>query len=223
MNTKLVLLSVFFLLNININFCLAQNEVDSSKVPIVDTRTNKKSFFKKSSKNKRVKYQLSEEEIRLRKAHPDSLSKREKKKLEKSYKKEQKYNEKKGLSNDESDPIRASFMHQNPDYEGMNLTKSDMKTLNRINKKYGLSSEEKELRESNQDTLNLIHRFKIAKSYRKEYVGKKKLQKFWKNKIYAMQAPYVRERMKEHEKKIKKRDRHRKWLMRKKRFLSMFK
>ncbi len=229
MNTKLAFLSVFILLNININFCFAQDNTNAAYTQNADSTTNiakKKSLFKKNkeqSKKEPKKYQLSEEEIRLRNAHPDSLSKREKKKLEKSYKKEQKYNRKNGLSNGGIDPITQSLMMKNPEYEGMNLNENDIRTLGRINKKYGTTPEDIKLRESNQDTLNIIQRFKIARTYRKEYLRKKKLQKFWKKKIYTMQPPDAKKRMKEHEKKIKRRDRHRKWVMRKKRFLNMFK
>jgi hypothetical protein len=227
MNTKLAFLSVFILLNIN--FCFAQDNMDTTYSKNADSTKNiakKKSLFKKNkeqSKKETKKYQLSEEEIRLRNAHPDSLSKREKKKLEKSYKKEQKYNKKNGLSSEGIDPITQSLMMQNPEYEGMNLNENDIRTLSRINKKYGTTPEDIKLRESNQDTLNIIQRFKVAKTYRKEYLRKKKLQKFWKKKIYAMQPPDAKKRMKEHEKKIKRRDRHRRWLMRKKKFLNMFK
>jgi hypothetical protein len=228
MNTKLAFLSVFILLNMNINFCFAQNNTDSTYTQNADSTINiakKKSLFKKNkehSKKETKKYQLSEEEIRLRNAHPDSLSKREKKKLEKSYKKERKYNSKNGLKGD-IDPITQSLMMKNQEYEGMNLNENDIRTLSRINKKYGITQEDLKLRESNQDTLNILQRFKIARTYRKEYLRKRKLQKFWKNKIYSMQPPDAKKRMKEHEKRIKQRDRHRKWVMRKKRFLNMFK
>lgn len=228
MNTNLAFFSVLILLNANINFCLAQNNTDSTYTENADSSVNivkKKNLFtkkKEKQKAKAQKYQLSDEEIRLRNAHPDSLSKREKKKREKSYKKEQKFNKKNGVDNGGIDPITQSLLMNNPKYEGMNLNKNDIRTLSRINKKYGITQDDIKLRQSNPDTINLFQRFKIAKTYRKDYVRKKKLQKFWKKKIYAMQPPDAKKRMKEHEKKIKKRDRRRKWLMRKKRFLNMF-
>ncbi len=229
MNTKLAFLSVFILMNININLCIAQDKTDSTHTGNADSTVNivkKEGLFKKKKEkqNKSVqKYQLSDEEIRLRNAHPDSLSKREKKKLEKSYKKEQKFNKKNGLGDGGIDPITQSLLMNNPEYEGMNLNKNDIRTLSRINKKYGITQDDIKLRQSNPDTINLFQRFKIARTYRKDYVRKKKLQKFWKKKIYAMQPPDAKKRMKEHEKRIKQRDRHRKWVMRKKKFLNMFK
>ncbi len=225
MNTKLAFLSVFILLNINL--CFAQDNTDSTHTGNADSTVNiveKKGLFKKKKEQQTKntqKYQLSDEEIRLRNAHPDSLSKREKKKLEKSYKKEQKYNKKNGITGG-IDPITQNLLMNNPEYEGMNLNKNDIRTLSRINKKYGITQDDIKLRQSNPDTINLFQRFKIARTYRKDYVRKKKLQKFWKKKIYAMQPPDAKKRMKEHEKRTKKRDRHRKWVMRKKRFLNMF-
>jgi len=230
MGAKLVFLSLFLWLNIN--FCLAQENIDSTQNSNADTTENivKKRFrFRKekrdtstTKKEEIVKYQLSEEEIRLRNAHPDSLSKRERKKLDKSYKKERKFYEKHGNAPGNEGMALQAFLKQNPEYEGMFLNENDIRTLTRINKKYTLTPEDKLLRASNPDTIGLFQRFKLAKTYRKEYLRHKKLQKFWKKRIYSMQPPDARERMKAHEKKVKRRDRRRRWEMRKKRLLNLF-
>ncbi len=229
MCTKLMFLFLFIFLLTDINTGLAQENEKNIQHENADSTQNivkKKGLFKKKKdkiQSKNQRYELSEEEIRLRNAHPDSLSSKERKQRDKSYKKEQKFYQKHGGQGNEAlDPI-SQQLQQNPEYEGMKLNEQDIRILTQINKKYSLTKEEKQLQASNPDTLGLFQRLKIAKTYRKEYKRKKKLEKFWKKKIYSMQPPDAKARMKEHEKRIKKRDRRRRWQMRKKRFLNLFK
>ena len=56
----------------------------------------------------------------------------------------------------------------------------------------------------------IFDKFTLMRSYRKDYLREKKLEKFKKERIINMQAPNTRARMKEREKKLKKREKYRK-------------
>jgi len=122
-----------------------------------------------------------------------------------------------------NDPIRESIAQKDHKFEGIKLTEKEFNYLTRINEKYRLSGKEKQLRRSYKDTLNLIERYRLARTYRKEYVHTKKILKFRKKKIESMQTKEALKRMKESEKRAKARYRRKKWEARKRKFLNLFK
>jgi len=69
----------------------------------------------------------------------------------------------------------------------------------------------------------LIDNFILMRSYRKDYLRKKKLEKFKIDRLLNMQTPKTRERMKERQKKIKKREKYRKRKKRRNYIKSLFK
>ncbi len=109
------------------------------------------------------------------------------------------------------------------DFEGSYLTEKEYNQLARINKKYQLNPEEKKLQKSYKDTLNIISKFKLARTYRKEYMLTKKVEKFRKKKVESIQSPETLKRMRESEKRTKARYKKRKWEARKRKFLNLFK
>lgn len=122
-----------------------------------------------------------------------------------------------------NDPIRESIARKDLKFEGVNLTEKEFNYLMRINEKYKLTDKEKKLRRSNRDTLNFIEKIRLARSFRKEYVKIKKIEKFRKKKIENIQTKETLKRVQESEKRAKARYKRRKWKARKRKFLNLFK
>ncbi|MEN8118719.1 MAG: hypothetical protein ABFS35_00120 [Bacteroidota bacterium] len=122
-----------------------------------------------------------------------------------------------------NDPIRESIARKEHKLDGMNLTEKEFNYLQRINEKYRLTGKEQKLRRSYRDTLNIKGRFGLARSYRKEYVMTKKVEKFRKKKFESIQNKETIIRMHEKEKRAKKRYRREKRKARKRKFLNLFK
>jgi len=122
-----------------------------------------------------------------------------------------------------NDPIRESIVQNEQKLEGANLTAQEYNQLARINKKYQLSPRDKKLQVSYKDTLNIMARINLARSYRKQYMLTKKVEKFRKKKVESNQSPRALERMRESEKRTKARYKKRKREARRRKFLNLFK
>ncbi|MBN1250634.1 MAG: hypothetical protein JXR51_11560 [Bacteroidales bacterium] len=106
------------------------------------------------------------------------------------------------------DPINLSLQKEKQEYEGINLTEKEYNNLENINNKYNLSEEEVELRNKQKSgfNLSLIEKFKIRKSYRKDYLRNKKYENFKKKKIQSLQSKETMDRMKQRDKELKRRE-----------------
>ena len=125
---------------------------------------------------------------------------------------------------EDNDPIGNSIaQHEKNIMLGTRFTEDEFNKLERINKRYKLSAEEKKLQHSYGDTLTVMEQFKLARSYRKQYMHTKKIEKFRKEKIESMQTPRALQRMRESEKRTKARYKKRKRDARRKKFLNLFK
>lgn len=122
-----------------------------------------------------------------------------------------------------NDPIRESIAQRKQKLDGTNLTGKEYNRLAGINNRYQLSPYEKKLQVSYKDTLSIMDRVKLARSYRKEYMLTKKVTKFRKKKVESNQTPRALKRMRESEKRTKARYRKRKWETRKRKFINLFK
>lgn len=122
-----------------------------------------------------------------------------------------------------NDPIGESIAQKKQKLEGANLSGKEYNQLARINNKYQLNPYEKKLRVSYKDTLGIIDQLKLARSYRKEYMLTKKVEKFRKKKVESNQTPRALKRMRESQKRTKARYRKRKWEAQKRKFLNLFK
>jgi len=122
-----------------------------------------------------------------------------------------------------NDPIGESIARNEQKLEGMNLTEKEFNYLMRINEKYRLTGEDQRLRRSYRDTLNIKEKFKLARTYRKEYVKTRKIEKFRRKKFESIQTKETLKRMHEKEKRAKKSYQREKWKARKRKILNLFK
>ncbi len=122
-----------------------------------------------------------------------------------------------------NDPIRESIAKRSQKFEGVQLTEKEYNYLIKINEKYKLNERDRKIRRSLKDTLNIIEKFKLARTYRKEYLLVKNVEEFRKNKIESIQSQETLKRMRESKKRANARYKKRKWQARKKKFLNLFK
>ena len=126
-------------------------------------------------------------------------------------------------SSESNDPIRESIARKEQKLDGTNLSGGEYNKLARINNKYKLSTREKKLQISYKDTLNVFGKIKLSRSYRKQYLLVKNVEKFRKKKVQSIQGPKTLKRMRESAKRTKVRDRKRKRDARRRNFLNLFK
>jgi len=122
-----------------------------------------------------------------------------------------------------NDPIRESIAKKSQKFEGIQLTEKEYGYLVKVNEKYRLNDQDRRIRRSLKDTLNIKERVKLARTYRKEYLLVKKVEGFRKNKIESMQSKKTLKRMRESEKRANARYKRRRWEARKRKFLNLFK
>jgi hypothetical protein len=125
----------------------------------------------------------------------------------------------------ETDPISEAINQEKQPVEGMNITKREQRDLDRINKKYGISEKEKDVRlkrESGQK-LRILDKYRIGHANHKDFMRKKKTDEFNRKLILNRQNEATRKRMKEDQKRIKKRDNGVKRKQKRKRFFNLFK
>jgi hypothetical protein len=124
----------------------------------------------------------------------------------------------------ETDPITQAVNKEKKQQIGINLYPDEQQELDRINNKYAVTDKELELRskKASGQPLRFFDKFRIGKSNRKDYLRKKKLEKFNRKVILNRQNEETRKRMLDNEKKIKKRDKRLKREQRRKKFLNLF-
>jgi len=143
------------------------------------------------------------------------LTKKDYKKLERIYKKyslsdkEKELRKRQGGFNESSENEIIIHEKQKNGYRPTTIVKRDEK----------LNKEPKQ----NKKRRRLINKFLLGKSYRKDYLRKKKLEEFKKEKILSMQSPKTRARMKENEKKRKQKEKYIKRKKRKRYIKNLFK
>jgi hypothetical protein len=125
----------------------------------------------------------------------------------------------------ETDPISEAIRKDNQAYEGMSITTKEQKELDRINSKYSISERQKQLRLDRESgkKMGLFKKYRLGRANRKDYLWKKKMEKFNHDLILNRQNEATKNRMLENEKKIKKRDKKIKHKERRKRFFNLFK
>jgi hypothetical protein len=125
----------------------------------------------------------------------------------------------------ETDPISDAVNKEQQELEGINLFGNEKQDLDKINSKYEISDKQKKARmdrESGQK-LHLSDKYQLGRANRKDYMRKKKIEKFNHDVIYNRQNEATKQRMHENDKKIKKRDKEIKRKQRRKKFANLFK
>ncbi|OQY00789.1 MAG: hypothetical protein B6I20_08250 [Bacteroidetes bacterium 4572_117] len=133
------------------------------------------------------------------------------------------YSQRESQGHEHTDPVREGFVQTGNRYEGVNLTEAEASYLAKLGEKYKITDKERKLRRSFKDTLNLIERIKLARSYKKENTKVKKILEFRKKKIEGMQTKDALKRMHERENRAKDTYKKRKREARKRKFKNLFK
>ena len=123
------------------------------------------------------------------------------------------------------DPIKEAIEEQKQEeHIGSKLNPKEKEELQRIYAKYQLTEKELELRSKQRSgqKIGFIDKFRIGKANRKDYVRKKKLDKFREKKVLSRQSPEVRKRMKENKIRKKRAYKRTKRKQKRKSFLNLF-
>ncbi len=125
----------------------------------------------------------------------------------------------------ETDPISEAIQKEKQEIEGINMNPNELRELERINTKYKITDKEKEIRlkSASGQKIGLIDKFRIGKANRKEYLWKKKIDKFNRKLILNRQNQETKKRMLENEKSIKAKYKQQKRKQRRKKFINLFK
>jgi hypothetical protein len=125
----------------------------------------------------------------------------------------------------ETDPISEAINKEKQEFEGINLFGDEKQELDKINSKYEISDRQKKARmdlESGQK-LGFFAKYQLGRANRKDYMRKKKIEKFNRQVILNRQNEATKQRMLENEKRIKKRDKDIKRKQRRKKIANLFK
>jgi hypothetical protein len=122
------------------------------------------------------------------------------------------------------DPITDAVRNEKQGTEGILFNSDEQRKLDRINKKFGVTEKEKELRikQESGSKLKFFERIKIGRASRKDYMREKKILELRKEVFLNRQNEETRNRLIENEKRLKKRDKEIKRKQKRKRFFNLF-